>query len=232
MKDPRFRAKQLEQTRLMVRNSFNHPCVILWGFLNETRSDLPEARPLIAGLVHAVKTIDPDRPVTFASCCIGYGEQCLDLVDVISCNIYPAWYGPERGKYDAALLSHIGERFDKVEAILSAPDLKDRPPDPERDRSRRPLRIPRPFARPVEREYQTGYVAEVCRKLKKGSRFQGLTLWQFADGKTYPLGASNRARSFNNKGSVDEYRREKLVCDVVRREFPDLLTSKLRNPPR
>ena len=42
MADPEFIALQEKQTRLMVRNSVNHPSVIIWAFLNEFESGTQE----------------------------------------------------------------------------------------------------------------------------------------------------------------------------------------------
>ena len=39
LKDPEFCALQEMQTRMMVRDSINHPSVIISGFLNEPASD-------------------------------------------------------------------------------------------------------------------------------------------------------------------------------------------------
>jgi beta-galactosidase/beta-glucuronidase len=42
MGHPLFIEQQVEQTRLMVRNSFNHPSVIIFSFLNENFSGTDE----------------------------------------------------------------------------------------------------------------------------------------------------------------------------------------------
>ncbi len=225
-----FRKKQVEQTELMVQVSYNHPSVIMWGFLNENHSSLPEARTLIAELAGAVKRIDPARLVTFASMQIGYGEQSLDLVDVIACNTYPGWYiAPTTLRnYHPDQPGMIAGRLDEVEREISAPELKDRPLILSEigasalygyhDRGRVPW----------SEEFQADYVAEVCRQVKLRPRIQGLALWQFADTKTYVATGSTHSKGFNNKGSLDEYRNEKKVCEVVRREFPELLKEKVR----
>ena len=54
-------------------------------------------------------------------------------------------------------------------------------------------------------------------------RYAGLAIWQYCDCRTYASGrALHRPRAFNNKGTLDEYRRPKLAYDRVR----ELLTSR------
>ncbi len=217
LNDEKFCCRQEEQTGLMVQNSINHPCVILWGFLNETHSHLPESRALVERLAKAVRDIDRSRPLTFATMCIGYGEQCLDLVDVIACNTYPGWYEVQHNEEKP--VQKIAPRLDTV--IAETEQFKDKPliiseigaaalygcHDPR-------------FRNQWTEEFQADYIEEVIRCLKERPRIQGLALWHFADARTYTGGPSlNRARGFNNKGTLDEYRREKLAASIVRKNF-------------
>ena len=82
----------MEQTELMLKNSMNHPSVIMFGYLNENRSDLPCCRELIGNLSALILKTDPSRLVTFATCNF-YADKALEFVDVVSTNLYPGWYG-------------------------------------------------------------------------------------------------------------------------------------------
>lgn len=44
----------------------------------------------------------------------------------------------------------------------------------------------------------------------------GAFVWQFADIRTCPAAGINRARGFNNKGILNEYRKPKLAYHAVR----------------
>lgn len=218
LNDEKFRRKQVEQTALMVRNSRNHPSIILWGFLNECHSALPEARSLIAELMQTIKAFDQSRPATFATMSISYGEQSLDLVDVICCNTYPGWYGAELYCEDPTAL--IKGRLEEVIREISTDELKDKPLILSEIGAAALYGCHDRMRIQWTEEFQMDYITEVCKQITSHPRIQGLALWHFADARTYTGGGSlNRARGFNNKGSLDEYRREKLAADAVRKIF-------------
>ena len=86
--DPLFVEKQLEQTRLMVRNSFNHPSVIIFAFLNECESTRKDCKTLVDRLIDEVRTEDSGRLVTFACNRISQ-DVCLANADIVAFNTYP-----------------------------------------------------------------------------------------------------------------------------------------------
>ena len=86
--DERFCAKQIEQTRLMVRSSFNHPAVVVFAFLNECTSGEPRCKALTEKLFAAVRAEDSGRLVTFACSQIAK-DVCLADADFVSFNTYP-----------------------------------------------------------------------------------------------------------------------------------------------
>ena len=60
----------------------------------------------------------------------------------------------------------------------------------------------------------------MCQEVISNKRINGVALWQFCDCRTYNCGrAERRPRAFNNKGTVDEYRRPKEAYEVVKRVF-------------
>ncbi len=201
MQNELFGARQLEQCRKMVRKSFNHPSVVFWGFLNECRSDLDSARPLIGKLVADIHAADPTRPVTFATC-RPFEEKCADLVDVISVNTYPDWYDLDLTTQD---ISTIAARLEKVAATF---------PD-------KPLVISEIGCAAIygdhstfrwSEEFQANHCAEVIRAVRANSEYSGVALWQYCDTRTCQTTKStiSTPRGFNNKGQLTEYRLPKL----------------------
>ncbi len=215
--DPNFRSAQLRQLPWMVKNSFNHPAVIIWGFLNEADSSLPAARPFYQEMAETLRRLDGSRPITYAS--MFYEKDInFDLVDIISLNAYPGWYAndPEAMRP----LGEIRSRLDVFLAFLREAGFDDKPFILSeigagaiygwRDR----------FHAHWSEEYQADYLDEVCSYVDETDRIAGVALWQFIDCRTFSTSyALGRPRAFNNKGLFDEYRRPKLAFDVVRKHF-------------
>ena len=105
LNSPGFQKLFLRQTDALVKNSVNHPCIIMWGFLNETHSEHIEAYPFMKVISDRVRELDTSRPLTYASMHIEK-DQCMDLSDIMSFNTYPAWYAipgsdPNQQEFDA-----------------------------------------------------------------------------------------------------------------------------------
>ena len=58
MADPDYFRLQVEQTRAMVRASFNHPSVIIFAFQNENASQTQEGKKMNDALIAAIKAED------------------------------------------------------------------------------------------------------------------------------------------------------------------------------
>lgn len=212
-----FGDMQEKQARLMVRNSFNHPCVILWGFLNEGASNTPESRPLYTRLVRAIREEDSSRLVTYATMHFD-NDQNLDVADVVSVNTYPGWYGADPEKVAP---------FDTVVPLLRGVVAAMK----ERFHGKKPLIISEIGAAALygwrdrlrahySEEYQADLLQAACREILENPGIDGVAFWQFCDGRTYATNmALGRPRTFNNKGILDEYRRPKQAYDVVKALF-------------
>ncbi len=215
--DPKFRTLQKTQTCQMVRNSYNHPSVILWGFMNEGGDNHEVGASLMRELASVVRAEDRSRPLTMASMHIKE-SICLDAYDVISFNTYPGWYDDKDGT--PRPLKRISEELDLILSKLDTPD-----------RINKPVILSEIGAGAIygwrdslnthwSEGYQAEYLDEVCRYFASHPRLSGLALWQFCDGRTYASPrALDRPRAFNNKGTFDEYRRPKPAAEVVKRHF-------------
>lgn len=222
--DENFIQAQLTQTEAMIRSDFNHPSIIMWGFLNEGHSTGEFARNCYTRLVELIRFLDPSRPVTYAT---NQRDKdiFLDMVDIISYNIYPGWYSNDRDSENI-----IGEVIPAIENYMA--DLKERGLDDK------PFIISEIGAGAIygwhdplngvwTEEYQSELLQLVCRRVVSDDRIAGVSLWQFCDGRTYQGGgALARPRAFNNKGTVDEYRRPKAAFKEVKRIFNDYKDAK------
>lgn len=191
-----------EQLALTIRNSINHPSLIIHGFLNECGSSRAWARPAVRRMAELCRAMDPTRPTAFASNRPD-DDLCFDLVDLHAINIYPGWY---RGGDVADVAPAIRNHLEKL--------------------SSRPVIISEIGASAIygdhsgvrwSEEYQAALVCEVLRTVKEDARCSGAALWMFADANTYinNVDALARPRGFNNKGLLDEYRRPKLAWGRV-----------------
>lgn len=214
--NPHFVAQQEEQTRLMVRNSINHPSVIMWGFLNEGYSHLECSKAVYRRLADAIREEDSSRFVTYASN-RPFEDVNFDLADIISINTYPGWYG-EEDNFDP-----VTEIVPKLQAIMAHLE--------EAGQSDKPFLVSEIGAGAIygwrdahkahwSEEFQAEHLQTVCKEVVSNDKIAGVALWQFCDGRTYNgARALSRPRAFNNKGTLDEYRRPKLAYENVKRIF-------------
>lgn len=211
--DPHYINAQLTNIEEMVAGAYNHPSVIMWGVLNEGDSHVAACRPAYEQLLGRIRELDSTRLITFASN-HPFDDVCLDLVDVTSINCYPGWY---HGTID-----DIPAHLDSIVTHLDKAGYWDKPliiseigagaiygwRDVNQDR--------------WSEQYQARLLETVIRHMfVDHDHFAGLAIWQFCDIRTAEAShrALGRPRTFNNKGVVDEYRRPKLVYDVVKRLF-------------
>ncbi|MDF2804826.1 MAG: Beta-glucuronidase, partial [Anaerocolumna sp.] len=73
-------------------------------------------------------------------------------------------------------------------------------------------------------ERQSDIIQENIEVYKADDRLTGIYVWQFADCRVTEEGGwfATRARSHNNKGIVDEYRRPKMAYDVIKNLFESI----------
>ena len=209
----RFLKEQLWAAEALTLSSYNHPCVIIRGFLNENQSDKPKTATLIQALYDKIRSLDE-------TCLISYSSNryekdvCTHIPDIVAMNPYPGWY--DAGNGEPSGIANIP----KVLAQLS----KNMPQD-------KPLLITEIGAEAIygfrdplkvrwSEAYQEQLVEECCRYVfTHPEEYAGITIWHFSDTRSYVTGPHiyGRARGFNNKGLLDEYRRPKMAWEAIRR---------------
>ena len=203
---------QVEAVRAMVRESINHPSVILWGFLNEGASDAPTARPLYRKLADTIREEDSTRLVTYAS--NRYERDvCFEFVDVMSINAYPAWYGT--GCEKPREFDLIPKCFDRFEKLANQPEYSHMPLIMSEIGAAALYGCHDRVGSEWSEEYQEALIGIVVDETLKRNRYSGLALWQFCDARTY-VSSIYRPRGFNNKGTLDEFRRPKMAFHTVK----------------
>lgn len=208
MRNPHF----LEQSRLtiteMITFHYNHPSIFVWGLLNECASETEYGRACYTELIDLIRSLDSSKPVTFASC-KGDKDICLDLVDIVSYNIYPKWYE------DTPCAEFIAGCVDFIRTHGGAG---------------KPILISEIGAGAIygyrtntrckwSEEYQADALSEQIPAVLNNSECSGVIIWQFADCRADESWFAKRPKSQNNKGVVDLYRREKLGYEKVKELF-------------
>ncbi len=209
--DPRFAADQLEQTKLMVEASFNHPCVIVFGYMNEFNSASPAGKALSDRLIAAIRGYDSGRLVTFA-CNLNNCDIGNENTDIVSFNTYPGWIGSDPGT-PANLRRLIGEDVDAV-VRYHRKKWGDKPiVVSEMGTCGEYGRHDAAGAQWTE-EFEAEYLTAALDAVFAHPEIAGFTIWQLTDCRSYHRGGGVvRSKPFaeNLAGIYDGYRRAKLV---------------------
>ncbi len=215
--DPRFITAQVAQLTAMIETGYNHPSVIIRGFLNEGASDKQESAECYRTLAEVVRRKDPHRLLSYASN-REINDLFLHLVDVVSLNSYPGWYAKNRD--NERPLDEIAPRLQRNIEGLRQLGLGDKPYLISEIGAGAIYGWRDPICAHWSEEYQRDYLEIVCREVVTNEAIAGVALWQFCDCRTYRGScALGRPRAFNNKGTLDEYRRPKLAYDAVKKIF-------------
>jgi len=100
MADPHMLELAQQQLREMIAANFNHPSVWAWSMGNEFDSTSTAGHQYVREMIDLAKSLDPTRPVGFASNRLGRRPQddATDLTDFVLMNQYfGTWVGPKEG---------------------------------------------------------------------------------------------------------------------------------------
>ncbi|ADL50469.1 glycoside hydrolase family 2 protein [Clostridium cellulovorans] len=214
MKHKNFEKQSSDCIKEMIENHINHPSIYVWGILNECVSNTEFGRSCYAKQFKLIKSLDSSRPVTFASLEAHIGSDlCLDLVDIVSFNIYPGWY-------------HNTPLKDSLNALKNFVNSK--------EGAGKPLLISEIGAGAIygfrsnnmekwTEEYQQYILTEQLTSILSDEELSGVIIWQYADCRVDNGWFHGRPKCQNNKGIVDIYRREKLSFNKVKEIFHSYL---------
>lgn len=215
--DPDFICRQKAQTQRMIDNSYNHPSIIIWGFLNEAESNQKEALPLYRELSGMLRDGGGPRLISYASN-RGENDLCLQYADIISMNIYPGWIdnnmsgGKAKDKIAPCInqLAQFAERKDLQEKALIISEIGTCALYGCHDLA----------AAQWSEEFQRDYMSEAVKIVLSHPRYSGICLWQMFDSRSYGdegIGVNIRCkpRGYNSAGVIDEFRRPKLAASAI-----------------
>ncbi len=208
-KHPKFREQIADSTREMVEWHRNHPCIFMWGCLNECDSVSRAGRREHKRVIELIRKLDDTRPVTFASN-KPHRDICLDLVDVVSWNAYTGWYQSDIPAVAGVLAKCLKWLHSSRSGAKGKPLIMSEFGAGAIPGFRHPARPP------WSEQYQADVLDEELRVYLNHPDIVGAAIWQFCDVRITRHWWRQRPRSMNNKGTVDEFRRPKLAYDVVK----------------
>ena len=201
-------ARGLEMHREMLYYYYNHPSIIIWGMHNEIYSDTPEGYEMSKQYYRYLKENGGNRIVTYASRS-RLKDISFEFCDVMCVNLYLGWYDGSLSDWDVFL-----EKFREYRHQLGF----DHKPVIFSEYGAAALYGYNTFddIRWTE-EYQAKFISYCLNLFHNDPMVCGSYVWQFADIRS--CNEINRARGFNNKGILNEYRKPKLSYHAMKNIF-------------
>lgn len=219
-----FIVGQLEQTRLMARESINHPSIIISAYLNEFGSHRSEGRALSDRLVDVLRAEDTGHLIGFA-CSHGWEDVSNDKTDFLAFNLYPAWHGQiGRAMTPASLAEVTREQFDRNVNYLRQRYGNDKPIIISETGCYSLYGHHDPMGAQWSEEFQSEYLENFLKLTFGSPEMSGFTVWQFCDARTYFRGGSDirtKPLGYNMAGLFDRHRNAKLAARTVKRYYTE-----------
>lgn len=194
-----------ENLREMIRQHYNRPSVILWGFMNEillvtqrrykTESELQPVLARTRVLAERLERVLKQEDTTRMSVMAFHGSNdynrygLSEITDVVGWNLYNGWYGGNVEGFDRFVAQQHRDYPDHPIIVSEYGAGSDR---------RLHSLVPRPFD--FSTEYQQHYLEHYLPVLETHAYLCGGALWNFID-----FSSANRSESMpriNNKGAV------------------------------
>lgn len=205
--DPIVVERGLNMHREMVAQYYNHPSIIFWGMHNEIHSDSQNAYEMSKKYYEYLKQNGGNRLVVYASH-VPMKDICFEFCDVICLNMYFGWYSGGMEAWDGFITDFCKRRdslgFSDKPIIFSefgAAALY----------GFHDAECPR-----WSEEYQAKLLRHCLTLFRERPEVIGSYVWQFCDIRTSDDMGYTRARGFNNKGILNEWRRPKASYYAVK----------------
>lgn len=206
--------QQIEaSTREMLEWHYNRPSIVIWGCLNECDTETEHGQQMYARVLKQIKDFDPHRPNTYATH-HRKKDKCLKYADIISLNIYTG-----------GLVDTIADIAPVIEDLLQWIHSEDsaggrgKPVIMSEFGAEALYGNLHRFRNHWSEEYQAAVLDESLRVYLNHEDIIGAAIWQFCDCRVTESNFKWRPRTYNNKGTLDEYRRPKMAYEVVKKRM-------------
>ncbi|MBE6688407.1 MAG: beta-glucuronidase [Ruminococcaceae bacterium] len=204
--DPIIIERGLNMHREAVKYYYNHPCITMWGLHNEILLNTKEGHAISKVYYDFLKANGGNRAIVYA-CNMPMEDICFEFCDIMCPNVYYGWYTNSLDDWAPFLEKFLQRRHDLGydhkpiifsefggAALYGCHDNSD-----------------------VwwSEEFQAKMLTHVLNTLYSTPGIIGSYVWEFCDSRTYYRLNINRARGYNNKGIMSEYRKPKLAYHAV-----------------
>lgn len=198
--DPVVLDRGLDMLSEMIKHYYNHPSIIFWGMHNEILANTQAAYSMSKTYYHFLKENGGNRLVVHATDC-PMENICFAFSDCICLNQYYGWYQGEMGNWDKFLEKFVPKRnemgFGDKPIIFSEFGCAALYGCHDNDTVL------------WSEEYQAKLISYCLKLFHKHPSVAGGFIWQFCDIRSCKENGIERARGFNNKGMLNEYRKPK-----------------------
>lgn len=215
-------ARGLAMHREMLKYYYNHPSIVIWGMHNEIRSDTQAGYEMSEKYYRYLKANGGNRLVVYASR-LPDRDICLEFTDVICLNLYHGWYTGDLHSWRGAL--------DGFSARQRELGLEDKPIIMSEFGAAAIYGCHDDGTLLWTEEYQAGLITHCLELFHAYPSVVGSLIWQFADTRTSKEAGITRARRFNNKGLLNEYRKPKLAYFAAQKCFRQFAGEKTGDLP-
>lgn len=212
LKNPLIRERGLKMLEEMVERDYNHPSIFVWSLHNEIDTRTQAAYELTEAFAKKVRGLDSTRPITYATM-YSLEDICYPLVDIVSVNKYIGWYEDT--------LEGWPNFLGKLKKKLKESGVENKPLIMS-EFGAAAIYGDVTFEGPRWTEnYQKEYMEHTLKAFFEDGDIMGTYIWQFSDVRTAREVDLGRARSFNNKGIVNEYRKPKMAFWAVKKIYDE-----------
>lgn len=205
--DPVVIKRGADMHREMVKHYYNHPSIIIWGMHNEILTETEAGKNMSREYYALLKEIGGNRIITYATN-KALKDISYEYCDVVSINQYNGWYGEDVDSW-AKFVSDVHARLDSL-GFSEKPIIMS-------EFGGAAVYGHRSFETfKWSEEYQANLLSHCLNLFLSDEKIVGTYIWQFFDTRTSEQAGLTRARSYNNKGLLNEYRNPKASYFAVR----------------